>query len=271
MQPGYENVRTPTTSPDPVKASLARSRAALEAFQREQEAALMHGSGPVRSSRRRRQEDVPNLLGDEESEGLRGDSTAVEGRERQPQQMNRFQRQQAEEEEMMRQAIEASLAEARARGENVDETPTMHASAPPVNSTTSLPPTTAAPMDITEDEELDNDDMDLQGPIYDLLAHQRHYDDEDAALQAALTASLADGGPAVLSLPQHQPMLRSSSITQPVIEEQHIPAALPHATESTSGPTVTVESEKGDEEDEVEVIEELSPEELRRKRLERFK
>jgi hypothetical protein len=91
----------------------------------------------------------------------------------------------------MRQAIEASLAEARERGEKVDDVPVA------------VPPSTAVHPDVPHGGDMpDNDlDEDEQGPNYDLLADQRHDDDEDAALQAALSASLVDAGVVGLKLP----------------------------------------------------------------------
>ncbi len=204
---------------------------------------------------------------------------------RDPAAVNRFQRQRVEEEEMMRQAILASLQEARERGDVAD----LHATgsdtmdlgsnqaepSTPVKSQArrsgahALPIAASASDAADEDEELDNDEA-----TYDLLADQRHYDDEDAALQAALTASLADAEAAGLVLPAQQPLRRppSSVPSAPAQGAINTAAATSQAgLGTTSAVKRTGRGADGDEDDEEEpVAEELTAEELRRRRLERF-
>jgi hypothetical protein len=163
-----------------------------------------------------------------------------------PPPMNRFQQQRAEEEEMMRQAIEASLAEARDRGERVDEV-----SQP-------LPQVTAPQVNLPHDADLPDSDMnqDEQGPDYDLLADQRHYDDEDAALQAALSASLAETGVEGLILPAERPIRRTSSVQGPATSTME--QVTEGATKAAAPEAEVVEEVKDEDEDEP-VVEELSP------------
>jgi hypothetical protein len=99
-------------------------------------------------------------------------------------------------------------------------------------------------------------DQDEQGPDYDLLADQRHYDDEDAALQAALSASLAETGVEGLILPAEQPVRRTSSVQGPPTSTME---------QVTEGPTkiaaheAEVVEEVKDEDEDEPVVEELSP------------
>jgi len=238
---------TPASPADPVAASLARSRAALDAFTREQEAVLRHGSGS-RPGRRRRQEDVPTIFDDEEHEE-RASRASSGVQDNAPPPWNRFQQQRAEEEEMMRQAIEASLVEARERGEKVED----------VLPTATAPTSATVPANLRHsDDVLDNDvDQDEPGPDYDLLADQRHYDDEDAALQAALSASLADAGVVGLRLPAEQPVKRTSSVKAPPAFTEEPTAD--DATKVGAEPEVQVSEEIQDDDEDEPMVEELSP------------
>lgn len=191
---------------DPVAASMARNRAFLARFQREQEAALRETYGApdaeaeARAARRRQEEE--------------------------------------DEEEMLRRAIaesEAMHREAQARqGEDVE----MHAE-PPV-----VPPHPSA---------------------FD--AH-RVYDDEDAELQAALRASL-ETAPEGFKMPDTppstaRPLPPSTSLSAPA------PAPMQRQPSIASTQSETESSIATESDSEPQQVEQLSMEEIRRRRLARF-
>lgn len=188
---------------DPVAASMARNRAFLARFQREQEAAL------------RGTYAAPD-------EGA--EARAVR------------RRQQEEEEEMLRRALAESEAmhrdaQAQAQAQQAEEVE-MHEAAPVV------PPLLAA---------------------YD----GRVYDDEDAELQAALRASL-ESVPEGFRMPDTPPNtarpLPSASAPAPMQRQPSIAS-----TQSESESSIATESDS-----EPQQVEQLSMEEIRRRRLARF-
>lgn len=150
----------------------------------------------------------------------------------------RLRREREREEQEMARAIAASLAESGKAAEG----------APP-----------GEPIDLTEEDEELDDDEDDAGEAFDFQREARLYDDEDAQLQAAINASLQGQAlPADWKPPAVEPVRRSA---ERAVEPQPQPQVEPVEE--------TVE-EEAEEEDEP-VVEELSAEELRRKRLERFK
>lgn len=227
------------TSTDPdslVAASLERSRANLERFQREQAAAA---AMEAPRSRRRRQADVPDLFGSEE--GAHEDVEFPEEEESPEEQRRRREREarQREEEEMAR-AIAASLADS------------SHQDAPDAAPVPSAAPQTTAAEPMDEDEELDDD----ADGAFDFHHQARLYDDEDAQLQAAINASLQEQAlPTDWKLPVEEAVpVRSAE--RAVVDERV------EAKEETK--------DDAPEDDAEPEVQELSAEELRRKRLERF-
>ncbi|GHJ85960.1 hypothetical protein NliqN6_2362 [Naganishia liquefaciens] len=225
----------PTDPTDLVAASLERSRANLERFQRQQAAAVALDPPVERGSRRRRQADVPDLFGNEDGdEDDDADVQVVETprREREA----RLRREREREEQEMARAIAASLAESGQTAEGA-----------PRGGANDL---------MEEDEELEDDDA----GAFDFQREARLYDDEDAQLQAAIDASLQEQAlPADWKPPTVEPVKRSA---ERAIEPQPQPKVDPVKE--------TVDEEAEEEEEEEPVVEELSAEELRRKRLERF-
>jgi ataxin-3 len=232
-----------TVSDDPsdlIAASLERSRANLERFQRQQAAAVSMDQFPEQRSRRRRQADVPDLFGGDPAIDSDGEVEVIDPprREREA----RLRREREREEQEMERAIAASLAESGQSGEEVPTATRGNAGAQPME----------------EDEELDDDGDEA----FDFHSEARLYDDEDAQLQAAINASLqeqalpADWKPPAVETVTSRSAERAADV-QPKVEPQ--PEVAP----------VEVADEEGDEEE--PAVEELSAEELRRKRLERFK
>ncbi|KAH9935644.1 Josephin-domain-containing protein [Fomitopsis serialis] len=192
---------------DPVAASMARNRAFLARFQREQEAALRES------------------YGDEETE-----ARAAQRR-----------REQEEEEEMIRRAIAESEEMHRARARQGQEDVEMRGpeDEPPV-----VPP----------------------HPSTMPIGH-RVYDDEDAELQAALRASL-EGVPEGFRMPDTPPTtarpLQSATTSAPAPPPiQREPSVA--STQSESDASIATESDS-----EPPPQEQLSMEEIRRRRLARF-
>lgn len=230
----------PSADPDSlVAASLERSRAALERFQREQAAAA---AMEAPRSRRRRQADVPDLFG---SEGDAQDDAEFPEEEESPEEQRRRREREARqrEEQEMARAIAASLAESEQRD------------APDAAQEVPVPWTTAVePMD--EDEELDDDAEEA----FDFHHEARLYDDEDAQLQAAINASLQEQ-----ALPTDWKL--------PVEEAAPVRSAERAVVEERVESVETKDEAKEDvpeEEDAEPEVQELTAEELRRKRLERF-
>ncbi|KZT72228.1 Josephin-domain-containing protein [Daedalea quercina L-15889] len=194
---------------DPVAASMARNRAFLARFQREQEAAFREG------------------FADEEAE-----ARAAQRRQQEEEEEAMFRRALAESEEMHRQAQAQ-----QGQGQDVE----MH-DEPPV-----IPPHPA-----TYDE-------------------HRLYDDDDAELQAALRASL-ETVPEGFRVPHTPPNtarpLPSATLSAPApplvppsIQRQPSVAS----TQSESDTSIATESDS-----EPPPVEQLSMEEIRRRRLARF-
>jgi hypothetical protein len=247
----------PTAAADPadlVAASLERSRANLERFQRQQAAAAAMDQGPARAARRRRQADVPDLFGaaaggeasdlDDPRDDfpLHEEGPSVEELERRRRERTARQR---EEEEMAR-AIAASLAESEQRDASGE------GGAPPQ--------TTTRPEPMDEDEELDVDD-DVEGG-FDFHHEARLYDDEDAQLQAAINASLQEQAlPEDWKLPVEETAPVRSAERAVTVDK---PAELVEPPEAEKTEDAVEEEEPEPE------VHELSAEELRRKRLERF-
>ncbi|KAJ9123418.1 hypothetical protein QFC22_001620 [Naganishia vaughanmartiniae] len=267
-----------TASSDPddlVAASLERSRAALERFQREQSAAasIADTSAFGARSRRRRQADVPDLFGgvgveqgrsrDEMAGGGEDDESEVV--------MTEFDRRRLREEAEMEAAIKASLAESgqaqggvEVAGQEEVVTPRANPTPPP---RISMPSTHAMEED---DEELDNDEIDEQ-QAFDFHHEARLYDDEDAQLQAAINASLQEQS----SLPPDWQLAENATVVRSA-ERAPVqrPADAPLVPVRTTDDIPTIETPKADEVEDVESepeVHELTAEELRRKRLERFK
>lgn len=152
--------------------------------------------------------------------------------------------QQREEEEMAR-AIAASLAESEAR----DNAAAGHE--------VSAQRTTAAES-MDEDEELDDEAEEA----FDFQHEARLYDDEDAQLQAAINASLQEQA---LPSDWNPPVTE----TTPVRSAERVAAV--ERVEPVRANEVETKEDAAEEEDEPEPeVKELSAEELRRKRLERF-
>ncbi|ODN95187.1 ataxin-3 [Cryptococcus wingfieldii CBS 7118] len=140
-----------------------------------------------------------------------------------------------------------------------------------------------------EDEELDDDFEMLgaggagtyRGPT-DFQQHARSYDDEDAALQAALKASMADV-PQGWELPDvwkeeksgtrsgtggSAPSLATPADSAPA--PAHEPAQNWSVRDSEAAPAAQEEKNEVEDDDGDEPAEEVSPEEIRRRRLARF-
>lgn len=232
----------PSADPsDLVAASLERSRANLERFQRQQAAAAAMEQPMERGSRRRRQADVPDLFGSDQGGDDDGDDEVQiidpPRREREA----RLRRERDREEQEMERAIAASLAESGQTAEGVTATTGATAAAEPMD----------------EDEELD-DDVD---EAFDFHNEARLYDDEDAQLQAAINASLQE---------QALPADWTPPAVETVTPRAERPVEPQPQLQPKADPVVETVDEEADEEDEP-VVKELSAEELRRKRLERFK
>lgn len=253
-QPSRSAALDPNADPaDLVAASLERSRANLERFQRQQAAAVAMEL-PARS-RRRRQADVPDLFGAEEGNDEEVEDAEFPDRESSAQEERRRRERLAREreEEEMARAIAASLAESEQREPAGEAAPDVVA----------LPRTTRAePMD--EDEELDEEEEEGVQGDFDFHHEARLYDDEDAQLQAAINASLQEQAlPTDWKLPAGETAPVRSAERVAADERSHVE---PPVVQKTGD---TVEEDETETETEPEV-QELSAEELRRKRLERF-
>ncbi len=279
--------------------------------------------GTQGQGRRRRQGDVSDIFGGgggEDGQGM--DDEEFGGEMRPPQPMNRFQRQQAEEAEMMRQAIEESLRDARARGEPIGQEggdagdrndnqgePSRVSNSGDISRSNSTPvtrPTSTQPQSRSttqaqslgqpgtsnipdDDEELDDPEDELPIPVYDFAAQSRFYDDDDAALQAALSASLAQvpegwapppptttiSAAARRASQQGEGAGQSNPIANQggggALSAGGAPQKADGTTSNNDQAGAKTEDGEEEEEDDEPVEEVLSPEELRRKRLERFK
>lgn len=249
-----------------------------------------------------------------------GEGVSDAGRPKDPSQMNRFERTRYEEEEEMRKAIEASLADAKERGIPVDDasngasssgTPANipsvapGAASPlasrPRSAEPSLPhpqaqqpafppqsaqphsqaaatnPVNIDPAHLDNDEEIEED-----LPNFDFRNPNAAYDDEDAALQAAIQASLMqfDGELRVPEAPK--PVERTpeniAALTRP--RGSGVQAHVQPQVQREATPEVDIDAgedddeEKKDEESEDDEPEpepeKLTAEELRKKRLARF-
>ncbi|KAF8598807.1 Josephin-domain-containing protein [Ceratobasidium sp. AG-I] len=241
--------RTATEGSDPVAASAARARLRLEQMQREQ-AAAMH------------------VMGREGGMGFgAGMAEAVDvdeaGARRRREAQERVRRAREEEEEQVRLALAASLrphgaGEGEPMGvdpldeEDMDEfvtppstTPRLPATGLPARSSSTAMPGT------------------FSGPPGD-----RHYDDEDAELQAALKASLEQSGagltiPSVPTAPARAPIASASasapvSQARPQDDEDDEEDEEEESTPAPTSPEVEAKAEVAD------------PEEMRRRRLARF-
>ena len=197
---------------DPVAASMARNRAFLARFQREQEAALRETYG------------APDV---------EAEARAARQRQREEEEEEMFRRAIAESEAMHREAQARAQAGSAEEAEDVD----MH-DEPPV----------VPPHPLTYDA-------------------QRVYDDEDAELQAALRASL-ETAPEGFRMPDTPPRtarpLPSASLSVPAPHPvQREPSIA--STQSESESSIATESDS-----EPPQVEQLSMEEIRRRRLARF-
>ncbi|KAJ9107284.1 hypothetical protein QFC21_000731 [Naganishia friedmannii] len=262
---------TADASSDPddlVAASLKRSRAALERFQQEQSSAAAMADALGRS-RRRRQADVPDLFGDAVAEQGRSRDEMAGGGEEPEVLMTEFDRRRIREEQELEAAIKASLAES-GQEEPAAEAVTQEAVTPRANPT----PPPVLPVRLThameeDDEELVDDEIDEQ-QAFDFHHEARLYDDEDAQLQAAINASLQEQSP----LPPDWQLAADATVVRsaeraPVHREAVAVAPIQSGHDATvdelpnAGEIEDVESEPE--------VHELTPEELRQKRLERFK
>lgn len=182
--------------------------------------------------------------------GIEGDADDVEfpgAQEESPGEQRRRREREARqrEEEEMARAIAASLAESEAR----DNAAAGHEI--PAQRTTA-----AESMD--EDEELDDEAEEA----FDFQHEARLYDDEDAQLQAAINASLQEQA---LPSDWNPPVTE----TTPVRSAERVAAV--ERVEPVRANEVETKEDAAEEEDEPEPeVKELSAEELRRKRLERF-
>ncbi|KAJ9123668.1 hypothetical protein QFC24_003439 [Naganishia onofrii] len=264
---------------DLVAASLERSRAALERFQREQSAAAsMADASAFGRSRRRRQADVPDLFGDAVAEQgrSRGDDVfgGPGGEEELDAPMTEFERRRMREEAELEAAIKASLAESGQGEPDVGVTGLEEAVTPRANPTP--PPVLSVPSSThameEDDEELDQDEIDEQ-QAFDFHHEARLYDDEDAQLQAAINASLQEQSslPPDWQLAADAPVMRSAERVP--VQRQAVPASI----QSTNDAVPDNETQKPEDVEDVDDVEsepevhELTAEELRQKRLERFK
>ncbi|CAE6530005.1 unnamed protein product [Rhizoctonia solani] len=225
--PAADDPPTPNFEDDPVAASAARARLRLEQMQREQAAALQGLGGGY---------DVVEL------------DPAAAARRREAQ--DRVRRARDEEEEQVRQAMEASL---RTHQQDSDDENL---------SRYDTPPTVPGAFGI----------------------ESRNYDDEDAELQAALRASLESH-----TAPSAAPAAPSGSAVSAPAPRAPAFAAVrsPSAVVNPPAPSVPVAKPAEDDEDEEEEEEEeqapapsspevqakaevADPDELRRRRLARF-
>lgn len=222
--------RTATAGRDPVAASAARAKLRLEQMQREQAAAMMTMGG----------------------EGMgfgAGMAEAVdeEGARRRREAQERVRRAREEEEEQVRLAMAESLrthgAGAESAGPADDED--MDEFVTPPTTTQGLP-STAMP------------------GAYSAQPADRHYDDEDAELQAALKASLEQSGagltiPDVPAAPVRAPATSAPAPATAASNDEDEDEDSDEEEEQTPAPTAA--------EDKAEVAD---PEEMRRRRLARF-
>lgn len=230
--------RTATAGRDPVAASAARAKLRLEQMQREQAAAM-------------------NAMGGEGMGFGAGMAEAVdeEGARRRREAQERVRRAREEEEEQIRLAVAESLRSHGGEGpmneEDMDEFVT------PPTTTQGLPPTGIPTRSSST----------AMPGAYSAQPADRHYDDEDAELQAALKASLEQSG-AGLTIP--------SVPAAPVQASAATPASAP--APPTAAPNNDDEDDETDEEEEqtpaptspAVKAEVADPEEMRRRRLARF-
>ncbi|CAE6444761.1 hypothetical protein ACGC1H_006873 [Rhizoctonia solani] len=231
--PAADDPPTPQFDDDPVAASAARAKLRLEQMQREQ-AAAMQGLG--------------GLGGGYETVEI---DPAAAARRREAQ--DRVRRAREDEQEQIRQAMEASL---RTPGQGEDEDMSPYGTPPTIPGA-------------------------FRG------GGNRNYDDEDAELQAALKASLEShaassapsGNPASAPVPRNPapaPVPVPAAVRAPSVPAPSVPA--PSA--STAKPAEDDEDDEEEEEEEpapaasspeVEAKAEVAdPDELRRRRLARF-
>ncbi|KAG8734282.1 hypothetical protein FRC10_011802 [Ceratobasidium sp. 414] len=235
--PAFEAPDPPTPeveSPDPVAASAARARARLEQMQREQ-AAAMQGMGTA---------------GYGFGAGM-DEAVDADGARRRMEAAERVRRAREEEEDQIRLAMAESLRTHTSGLGVEDDDPDYFVT----------PPSTAEP---------------LPGsfPTGPGAGGNRHYDDEDAELQAALKASLEEtSGP--VSIPSEPPRPVPSTSVPAAVPAPSAPVGASHA--QTPGPTSSDDTdEEGDDEEEEKApvpaskAEVADAEELRRRRLARF-
>ncbi|KAG9100064.1 hypothetical protein FRC06_004570 [Ceratobasidium sp. 370] len=243
--PAFEAPDPPTPeveSSDPVAASAARARARLEQMQREQAAAMQ----------------VMGTAGYGFGAGM-DEAVDADGARRRREAAERVRRAREEEEDQIRLAMAESLR-AHTSGPVVEEDDPDYFVTPP-STTRPLPGSF---------------------PAGSGAGGNRHYDDEDAELQAALRASLEASGPVRIPSEPPRPVPAAPVPAVPVVPAP-IPAPassapVPASSAPAPGPTSLDDTdEEGEGEDEEEKApvptskaEVADAEELRRRRLARF-
>lgn len=183
--------------------------------------------------------------------------------------MTEFERRRMREEAELEAAIKASLAESTQEGAGGDVAgqegivaPRANVSPPPV-----IPVPSTHAMD-EDDEELDDDDV--QG-AFDFQHEARLYDDEDAQLQAAINASLQEQSalPPEWQLAADPAVVRSAERAS--VQKEAVPATIQPIKDAAPVHEQAAETEEVDDNESEPEVHELTAEELRQKRLERFK
>lgn len=249
----------PAVPLDPVQASIARNRAIMERMQREQEEALRFNYDDE-------VQRIESVWRGQQSGGVRG----AEGRYNLRRQFPAIESGEDDEAEMFRRAIAESAAMA-ARGTNVNVAPQVEEDEEDEDYV--LPPPPARTHQQTSI------------PAFASSAMERVYDDDDAELQAALRASLESmpegfriPSPPPVRLPNREyppppvPAAAPPSVPAPLARIQTSP---PRAAPVIPPPPEDMDDEQSESDSYITaesspVVEQLSMEEIRRRRLARF-